>query len=76
MAETARSHESKRSAGGIWHRVWKRLCRYSFTKRRISRKSLELFCREMATEEYTLVAHSSGRRSQEVLSQLVRHRQT
>ena len=59
MPEMASSHESKRSAAGVWPRIWNRLCRYSFTKRRISRKSLDLFCRKMATEEYTLIVHSN-----------------
>jgi SAM-dependent methyltransferase len=59
MAETASSYEHGRSVGSIQTRVWNRLCRYSFTKRRISRKSLDRFCREMATEEYTLVVHSN-----------------
>jgi SAM-dependent methyltransferase len=56
--ESTRPGESRSSGGGIRRRVWNRLCRYSFSKRRISRKSLERFCREMASDEYTLVVHS------------------
>jgi SAM-dependent methyltransferase len=49
----------RNSSGSIWRRVWNRLCRFSFSRRRISRKSLERFCREMATAAHTLVVHSS-----------------
>lgn len=43
---------------GFGSKTWKRLCRFSLTKRRISRRSLSRFCREMATDDYTLVVHS------------------
>jgi SAM-dependent methyltransferase len=39
-------------------KIWRRLGRSPFTKRRISRTSLARFCREVATDEYTLVVHS------------------
>lgn len=58
MAETALSYQSRRPGADHGNRLWNRLCRYSFSKRRISRKNLKRFCREMATEEYTLVVHS------------------
>jgi SAM-dependent methyltransferase len=38
--------------------VWDRACRFSLGRRRISRRSLERFCREVATDERTLVVHS------------------
>lgn len=38
--------------------LWERLTRVSFTRGRRSRRSLERFCREWATDEYTLVVHS------------------
>lgn len=40
-------------------RIWLGLSRFSFTSSRISRKSLARFCREHATQEYTLVVHSN-----------------
>lgn len=43
---------------GIADQVWNRLCRYSVTRNRISRKGLVSFCREMSTDEHTLVVHS------------------
>lgn len=57
MTETAREHGSL--TGGIGSRLWTRLCRFSVTGRRISRERLARFCREMASEEYTLVVHST-----------------
>lgn len=39
--------------------VWRRLCRFSFSRRSISRESLARLCGEMATDEYTLVVHST-----------------
>jgi SAM-dependent methyltransferase len=40
-------------------RLWDRCCRFSFSKRRISRRSLDRFCREMATTTRTLIVHST-----------------
>lgn len=38
--------------------LWDRACRFSFFRRRVSRRSLVRFCQEMATDERTLVVHS------------------
>lgn len=47
-----------REKAGPGTSLWDRASRYSFTKARISRKSLARFCQEMSTDEYTLVVHS------------------
>jgi SAM-dependent methyltransferase len=39
-------------------RKWRRLCRNSFTRRKLSRRNLDRLCREYATEERILVIHS------------------
>jgi|GEM_PF-291974 len=44
---------------GFAARLWRRLCRFSFTRRRRTRKKLAAFCARWATEEYTLVVHST-----------------
>jgi SAM-dependent methyltransferase len=38
--------------------IWRRACRFSFTKERRSRRILDRFCRGQATHQYTLVVHS------------------
>lgn len=54
MAQATLTREGTGPVG----KIWKRLGRFSFTKRRISRKNLARFCRDVATDEYTLVVHS------------------
>ncbi|MGI8995333.1 MAG: class I SAM-dependent methyltransferase [Pyrinomonadaceae bacterium] len=54
MTQTALAQEKTGMAGEVWNR----LCRCSYTRRRISRKSLVRFCREMSTDGQTLVVHS------------------
>ena len=39
--------------------LWDRLCRFSMTRSRISRKRLARFCQHWATHETTLVVHSN-----------------
>lgn len=46
-------------APSLRRRVWLRLCRFTLTRRRLSRDSLERFVAEHATEEPTLVVHSA-----------------
>ncbi|MGH9904713.1 MAG: class I SAM-dependent methyltransferase [Pyrinomonadaceae bacterium] len=53
------AREMTREGVGRIGEIWKRLCRFSFTQRRISRTSLARLCHEMATNEYTLVVHST-----------------
>ncbi|MBA2492318.1 MAG: class I SAM-dependent methyltransferase [Gammaproteobacteria bacterium] len=40
-------------------KLWRRLCRFSFSRRRISRASLARLCGEQASEAYALVVHSN-----------------
>jgi SAM-dependent methyltransferase len=58
MAERASVPGPNSQASVIRRRVWDPLCRVSFTKGRRSRKALERFCREVATNERTLVVQS------------------
>jgi SAM-dependent methyltransferase len=39
--------------------IWTRLSRFSFGRERISRKRLDAFLRDLASDEYTLVVHST-----------------
>lgn len=52
---SGRAPDCRRNAAG---RVWLRLCRFSITRRRLSRRSLERFAQEVSTTERTLVVHS------------------
>lgn len=53
MNRFVRNREGGR-AQGAW---WDRMCRFSLTRDRLSRKRLAQFCREFATDERTLVVH-------------------
>lgn len=44
---------------GLPGRIWRRLCRFSITRRRLSRRSLDRLCAETASDDYTLVVHSN-----------------
>jgi SAM-dependent methyltransferase len=55
MARTA-GEDAMTPAGS---RLWDRLCRFSLSRRRISREGLSRFCEGLATTERTLVVHSN-----------------
>lgn len=57
-ANPARRPPERRLARG-GRAIWERLCRFSLSRERLSRRSLARFCREQATLERTLVVHST-----------------
>lgn len=53
------SHARSPANATLAGRIWTRLCRFSFGTERISRRRLDAFLRRLATDEYTLVVHST-----------------